>query len=183
MAKEQSKAVKRRFYDPMYHTKYYKGHGIDIGCGDDSLKQYIKFFPLLSNVDEWDLPQGDAQIMPGVKDNTYDFVTSSHCLEHLNNPVDALKKWIDITKKNGHILVAIPDFELYERKMWPSRFNSQHNHFFDVTSVMELLLRVKGRANVIRLNRIEDFWDPLYPGDQTKLPNTECAIEFVLRKC
>ena len=36
----------------------------------------------------------------GVKDETYDFVYSSHTLEHINDIYTALKNWIRILKKD-----------------------------------------------------------------------------------
>src|SRR5437867_5758022 len=66
---------------------YLKGEGIDIGAGEDVLK--------IPNgmVRPWDVPDGDAQLMAGVPDNSYDFVYSSHCLEHMRDVTQALTNW------------------------------------------------------------------------------------------
>jgi hypothetical protein len=41
----------------------------------------------------------------------YDFVVTSHVIEHLANPIKAIKSWSDnIIKTNGYILSIIPDY-------------------------------------------------------------------------
>jgi SAM-dependent methyltransferase len=45
-----------------------------------------------------------------VADNSYDFVLSSHNLEHFANPVKALKEWKRITRTHGSLILALPDY-------------------------------------------------------------------------
>jgi SAM-dependent methyltransferase len=100
------------------------GNGIDIGAGPDPLKIET------GNVRAWDVPDGDAQLMAGVPDNTFDFVYSSHCLEHMRDVAEALKNWTRITKPGGFVYTVVPDYLLYEKLTWPSRFNSDHKQSF-----------------------------------------------------
>lgn len=46
-----------------------------------------------------------------VKDKKYDFVISSNCLEHVANPVKAVKDWMNVLKKTGLILLIVPEKE------------------------------------------------------------------------
>jgi len=39
----------------------------------------------------------------------YDFVLSCHNLEHIANPIKALKEWIRVTKPGGAIILVLPD--------------------------------------------------------------------------
>lgn len=103
---------------------YLKGKGIDIGCGSDILKVEN------GTVDTWDLDNGDAMLMSGIEDNTYDFVYSSHCLEHLQNVETALKNWTRILKDNGSLYFVIPEFVLYEKMNFPSIYNTDHKQTF-----------------------------------------------------
>ena len=43
-----------------------------------------------------------------VADNTYDFVLSSHNLEHFANPVKALYEWKRVVKNNGYLIIVLP---------------------------------------------------------------------------
>jgi len=48
----------------------------------------------------------DLQKIPG---NAYDFALSSHSLEHVANPIKALKEWSRLLKKDGKLIVVLPD--------------------------------------------------------------------------
>jgi SAM-dependent methyltransferase len=51
----------------------------------------------------------DGSDMSGVADNSYDFVLSSHNLEHFANPVKALKEWQRVTRPGGGLILVVPD--------------------------------------------------------------------------
>src|SRR5262245_30759423 len=116
---ETSKSLLRRLCTPGYVGTYLVGDGIDIGGAPDPLGQYVEQFPLMKSVHTWDIREGDAQYMAGVADNTYDFVHSSHCLEHLNDPAMGLANWFRILKPSGHLVVIVPDEDLYEQGTFP----------------------------------------------------------------
>ena len=82
----------------------------------------------MSHVEIWDWENGDAQLMEGVSDGQYDFVHSSHCLEHLVDPHAGLRNWIRVVKPGGHIVVTVPDEDMYERGVFPSTFSKDHKH-------------------------------------------------------
>ena len=44
-----------------------------------------------------------------IQDSKYDFLTSSHCLEHVANPLKALREWNRVTKKNGYLILVLPN--------------------------------------------------------------------------
>jgi len=54
----------------------------------------------------------DATDLYFAKDNEFDFVCSSHVLEHLTNPIKALEEWIRVVKKGGSIYCGVPDKRL-----------------------------------------------------------------------
>jgi len=104
--------------------QYLRGKGIDIGCGDDCLKVEE------GSVRPWDVNDGDAQFMAGVPDSEFDFVYSSHCLEHVRDVPETLKNWTRILKPGGFLYVVVPDYLLYEKMTWPSRYNTDHKQSF-----------------------------------------------------
>ena len=53
----------------------------------------------------------EASALQGMADASYDFVLSSHCLEHLANPLAALREWRRVTKDGGHLVLILPDPE------------------------------------------------------------------------
>ncbi len=50
----------------------------------------------------------DAVDLNNIASKTYDFVLSSHVLEHIANPIKALTEWIRILKDEGHLLLILP---------------------------------------------------------------------------
>lgn len=190
---ETSKAVIRRLSDSRFVSRYFVGHGIDIGCGDDSLLKYRQQFPLITDVKSWDLPDGDAQYMQTVQDNTFDFVHSSHCLEHVYDPYEAFRNWIRICKPGGHIVTTIPDEDLYEQGQWPSTYNGDHKTSWTIAkteswspvsnSVMAFLFSFADQVEVLKVELVDASYNyNVQRYDQTALSISECAIEFIVRK-
>lgn len=131
MCNETEKAQERRIKAGWF-DKYLIGSGIDIGCGLDKLQSPFK--TVLNEVDQlipfecrgWDTGDGDAQYMKGIEDESFDFVYSSHCLEHMVDPSVALSNWWRILRPGGYLVVVVPDEDLYEQRIWPSRGNGDH---------------------------------------------------------
>ena len=51
----------------------------------------------------------EATELNSIADNSYDFILSSHSLEHTANPIKALKEWVRILKPDGKIVIILPD--------------------------------------------------------------------------
>jgi len=92
-----------------------KGKGLDIGCGkeDWSLPGSIPID--IEFTDKW-----HATLLPNYK---YDYVFSSHCLEHLMDWVRVLDYWTTRIKKNGMIFLYLPD---YSQEYWRPWNNTKH---------------------------------------------------------
>jgi len=191
--KEASKAVMRRLGDSRFATRYFVGTGIDVGCGSDPLSLYAEFFPRMGQVRNWDLPDGDAQYLEGVPDASLGFVHSSHCLEHMPNPQEALHHWFRVLRPGGHLVCVVPDEDLYEQGCFPSTFNGDHKWTFTLykekswsrrsLNVLDLLRTLGNAAQVLKVELLDaTFRYGLPRFDQTLTPVGESAIEFVLRK-
>ena len=51
----------------------------------------------------------EGATLGGIADGKYDFLLSSHCLEHLANPIKALHNWKRVLKPEGFLLLVLPD--------------------------------------------------------------------------
>lgn len=196
MAHEQSKAAKRRFNDGNFQTKYFRGTGIDIGAGNDGLNKSRHAFPAIDTIREWDLEDGDGQYLATVEDNTYDFLHSSHSLEHMVDWKVAITNWIRVVTPEGYLVITVPEEYMYEKEQWPSRFNPDHKWSFTMrndssmpktVNVLDLAQYVNQHATVEKIEVINEFFNEglnaLRPDvDQTLLPNAECCIEIILKK-
>lgn len=191
--KETSKSVMRRLHDTRFATRFLVGEGIDVGCGTDPISLYAELFPLMKTVRAWDVSDGDAQLLASVADATYDFVHSSHCLEHLADPVEALKHWFRVLKPGGHLIMLLPDEDLYEMGMFPSQINADHKWTFTLSkegswsprsvNIFDLVKTLGTEAQPVKLELLDAGHRYALPAmDQTLTPIGECAIEVILRK-
>jgi SAM-dependent methyltransferase len=191
--KECSKAIPRRLSQPNFINRYFVGDGIDIGGKPDPLALYRELFRGIRSVRTWDLEDGDAQLVQGIRDHSYDFVHSSHCLEHLRDPAEGLRNWLRITKPGGYVIFTVPDEDLYEQGGFPSAFNADHKWTFTIfktrswhdrsLNILALVAGLGPEAEVVKLELLDSthrYELPRY--DQTLTPIGECGIEVVLRK-
>ena len=91
--------------------KWCKGKGVDVGAGRWCLPGAR---PIYNG------PEEDAYCI-GEADNSLDFVFSSHCLEHLEEPSRALKEWYRILKPEGilYLYTPNPDYLPWRKKSMP----------------------------------------------------------------
>jgi len=191
--KECSKSIVRRMMTPNFTRKYFKGCGIDIGGRPDPLSLYLEFFPLMQSVRVWDLEDGDAQYMQSVDDEAFDFVHSSHCLEHIVDPLEALRNWVRIIRPGGYVILTVPDEDLYEQGVFPSSFNQDHKHTFTIKkgkswssrsiNVTDMLCDLGETVRIEKIELLDGTYRYELPRfDQSLTPVAESGIEVVLRK-
>jgi SAM-dependent methyltransferase len=188
-----SLSMLRRLSDSRFATRYFVGHGLDIGGGKDSLALFVELFPMIKGVVNYDRPQGDAQLLSNINDAAFDFVYSSHCLEHMRDPYESLSNWIRVVRPGGHLIVTVPDEDLYEQGVWPSTFNPDHKSTFTICksrswspvsiNLFDLLSRFCHLVRPISISTLDLAYRYTLPRfDQTSTPLTESAIEFILTK-
>lgn len=100
------------------------GRGIDIGCGSD---------PVTPEARPFDKEHGDANVASQYVKEQFDFVYSSHCLEHMHDPRMTILDWWRLVKPGGYLFILVPDEDLYEQGVFPSRFNEDHKATFTIS--------------------------------------------------
>lgn len=100
------------------------GRGIDIGCGPD---------PVTPDARRFDLEDGDANVASQFVKEQFDFVYSSHCLEHMHDPHATILDWWKLVKPGGYLFIMVPDEDLYEQGVFPSRSNTDHKATFTIS--------------------------------------------------
>jgi SAM-dependent methyltransferase len=115
--------TKSRTYWGPREWKATRGKGIDIGCGPD---------PVTEDARRFDMQDGDANRITDFVHEQFDFVYSSHCLEHMHDPRTTILDWWKLVKAGGFLFVLVPDEDLYEQGVFPSRFNTDHKATFTI---------------------------------------------------
>jgi SAM-dependent methyltransferase len=191
--KETSKAMRRRWCEHELGffpwRNIFVGQGIDVGCGDDPIP--------IPRTQTFDLSQGDANSLSRYfAADSFDWLHSSQCLEHMYDPKRALLEWIKVVRPKGWIIITVPSWELYEHMTWPSRFNGDHRSTWSMfikdspaethVLVPEFLKSLDAVAETVMQRQLDANYNYKMPAsvDQTwnESDGVEPFIEFVLKK-
>lgn len=125
---ETSKALPHLKANGFYDKHIVGKKVIDVGVG--RLDTFDGADPICEWAEMHDKDICDATTMEVYEDESFDTVYSSHILEHLVDPITAIKNWLRICKKGGVVFISVPHRDLYERKKTlPSKWNEDHKFF------------------------------------------------------
>jgi predicted SAM-dependent methyltransferase len=66
----------------------------------------------------------EASELSGISDSSYEILLSSHVIEHLSNPIKALKEWHRVININGYLVLIVPHKDgTYDNKRPITNFN------------------------------------------------------------
>lgn len=128
---------------------YTRGRGLDLGCGSN------KGFPHFIGVDNYkDTQLFGLQMKPDVVVDTcerlpmfgsaaFDFVFSSHLLEHIEDYKSALKEWWRLIKPNGYMVLYLPHKDFYPN-VGKKGANPDHKHDFLPKDISDAMCSIGG---------------------------------------
>jgi len=118
--------------------EFCKGYGYDVGCGD---------WPL-AGATPIDLKRGgNAMALPGAQ--LVDYVFSSHCLEHLPDPVAALEHWRSRLRRGGVLFLYLSHPDMV---YWRPQNCRKHLHSWSPAQMAEIVSEL-GFEKVIHSER------------------------------
>lgn len=121
MAQESSKATKRRLQDTEFWNPIFGTQCLDVGAGDDPA-----IWPGCQ-VTPFDQKDGDAnKIDEYFEPGQFDCIHGSQVMEHLYDPTGFVNRCLRILTPGGWIVMTVPDFDLYEKRTFPSKYNPDH---------------------------------------------------------
>lgn len=83
------------------------GNGLEIGASGFKDKGCMGVSPIASNMADI---LDDGRYLKTIASTSIDYILSSHVFEHLNQePIETLKRWFEVLKPNGVILIIMPD--------------------------------------------------------------------------
>jgi SAM-dependent methyltransferase len=90
----------------------------------------------------------DGSDLSGLAEDSYDFILSSHNLEHIANPVKALREWQRITKPGGGVILVLPNYtKTFDHRREPTtvshmladfNHNAQEDDLSHLTEILQL---------------------------------------------
>ncbi len=117
--------------------QFCKGVGLDVGAGKWPLPGAIPH-DSQGKLDAMELPHGQ-----------FDYIFSSHCLEHLHNPIAALEHWKTRLKPGGVLFLYLPAPEM---EYWQPQNCRKHLHTW-TPAQMAQIVRDLGYVDVIHGER------------------------------
>lgn len=140
-----------RFITPVA-KQFCLGTGIDVGCGQWPLEGALP----------WELKDGnDALTLP---EGRYDYIYSSHCLEHLPDPIAALEHWRSRLREGGTLFLYLPHPDM---EYWRPENCLKHRHIWEPER-MEQILRALNFDPVIRSSGHDMEWSFVCVGFRAK---------------
>jgi hypothetical protein len=129
---------------------------LEIGCNDIKLIENLKNnFSYLYGIDPiWHkkkAPKGKKiNVIGGYVENVnlkkvnkkIDVIVSTHNLEHINDPFDVLKKFIDNFGEDVTFFIEVPDADLMIKNLRFDQIFHQHYHYFNMNSLQNLTRRL-----------------------------------------
>jgi hypothetical protein len=86
----------------------------------------------------------------------------------MRDPKNALVQWWQLVRPGGYSFFLVPDEDLYEQGVWPSRFNPDHkftftiskqNSWFPVSVNLLDLIKVLSRSDLISIQLQDANYD------------------------
>jgi len=190
----------RRYYAQLIKKHKKSGRVLEIGCGLGDLLHFLEenFETYGIDISDYAIKKAKkkaknsilkvmkAKDIDAFRKNFFDVIVSCHLLEHLPNPSLVLAKIGQILKKDGIVLIAVPNTSSLGRKMKKQNWVGLR----DKTHIS--LLPPDQWLNLLRKNGLEPFkkfsdgfWDapylPLIPSLLQKiLFGLPCGIQAVL---
>lgn len=87
----------------------------------------------------------EASALTGIASDSYDFVLSSHVLEHIANPLQALAEWARVLRGDGLIVLVVPDR------------TSTFDHCRPVTSLTHLIQDYERGTNETDISHLDEI--------------------------
>jgi len=128
-----------RFIAPIAH-QFCRGNGVDVGANKWPLVGATPVDTFVGN------DHFHALSFPG---HDLDYVFSSHCLEHLADPIAALGYWMSKLRPGGVLFLYLPHPEM---RYWLPQHCRKHLHIWE-PSAMATIVRDLGYVNVIYSER------------------------------
>lgn len=143
---------------------YARGVGLDIGCGP------WKVFPNAIGLDGQAFQSFDnkgpnlimdCRRLAMLADGFFDFVFSSHFLEHVEDPEAVLREWWKKLKVGGTLILYLPHKRYYPN-IGEKGANPDHKHDFLPADIVAMMKRVGGWALLENEERGDERFDYEY---------------------
>jgi glycosyltransferase involved in cell wall biosynthesis len=131
---------------------------LDLGCGDNKTFKNAIGVDIIPKGEIVQQLSGNSKSVADVEadvskplpfeDSSVDVVVARHILEHIIDPISAIKNWIKVVKKGGVMIICVPN-ELLIRSI---PVNPEHVHAFTPDSLKTMIDTIGGM-------KVLEMWD------------------------
>jgi predicted SAM-dependent methyltransferase len=126
----------------------------------------------------------DGATLSTVADRSFDYLVAAHVLEHIDNPISALKNWTRVVKKGGHLLIVVPDMRFTfdsEREVTTVEHLIRDHEEGPATSANEHYREIATKCDgLVEQSEIEAFVEKCQPAVHFHTFTLESFVEFLL---
>jgi SAM-dependent methyltransferase len=194
---ENTKAAFLRRSNNRLFTGVFKGDGLHIGPGNDPLKKH--HYPLCESITLVSVPEYTIEndtLKHQLSDKQFDFVYATSLGVYEDEPKDVINHWLSFVKSKGHLILTIPDEDLYEQGYFPSIFNNSHKKTFSIYkhqswsgkhyNIIDLVLELDS-TTCRKIELVDSNYDYSLYGKQVDQTysfsdGVEACIEVILKK-
>src|SRR3990172_13339669 len=117
--------------------QWINGNVLDVCCRDDKITPDSigidrEYFAGVNIV-------GDCRNLRWFQKWAFETIFSSHGLEHLDNPQEALEEWCRVLKPGGNLILYLPETTLY--RTYGMASNPEHLHEFTIDEAIMMINR------------------------------------------
>jgi SAM-dependent methyltransferase len=77
------------------------------------------------------------------EEKSFDLITAFHCIEHLPNPAEAMKKTLALCKPSGWLFIKTPNYDSFAAKLFKDKWYGldcpRHLYIFSPSTISTLL--------------------------------------------
>jgi predicted SAM-dependent methyltransferase len=144
--------------------QFCNGYGLDVGYGGDPILRSsitVDLHKPYANVGNHPLNLGgDARDLNWFRNDTLDYVYSSHCLEDFINTKEVLIEWLRVVKKRGRVVLLLPDQVKYEEscKKHGEEPNASHKiKSFSLSYIKNLIKQISCAKIIYEQDNIGEY--------------------------
>jgi len=124
---------------------------LDLGCGTHKTRPWFIGVDILPGADY----QCSIDHLP-FQDRSIDKIVSRHSLEHVLDPIKALREWRRVLRPEGKVVIVLPD-EGSVPTMQPALSGGMHLHAYDMASFRNLI-ESTGMFTIEKLEIVLEDW-------------------------
>lgn len=156
-----------RRYEMNEVIQYTIGTGVDVGCGLNKIHTAAIGIDKRLSTKDYGYPfgaqiRGEGSKLPWFRDQSLDYVFSSHCLEHFLDPQTVLGEWSRVVRPEGYLVLLMPHKERYPNVGTPGA-NPDHKHDYLPGDISKMVA-----ARGLRVLQVDTLYDKLVNNSWSK---------------